>query len=543
MRRIVHGLLAALILVGSMSAKTYTDKTFLMPRSHNMNIAMEYTTWHKQTALIDEDKFGGTVQATAFYEKSNNKTDLGQYFGVCNYLNGNSKDDFVTIIPQFGVATQPWHLTGNYVFHTPTIATAPPRVLADKLCWRPYRESYGVRLDYHQKLDKVLKGLFFKVSMPIVHVKTSMGWTSSCATPCTTTCAPSTTPCNTSRAYCVKQGLESGGSLGTTEKSLADYLTGCVTNDDPKAKQAALCKAKIHNGNSETGIADIDIMLGYNFLYKPTRHVNVNIGLTIPTGNTPNGDFLWEAVCGNAGHWALGGGMDAAFQVWKDEDKTLDLLFAFNYRYLFSSTEMRTMGFTWPYIVFTGAPVGAKAMYGHWWLGAKKNSTTTTPMANFLTKNLKVTPGSHFDGMVALAFNYANWTFDLGYNLWAKEKEDVDLKSSTCNDTCELTRACDGWEDDTYAIAYDDWDANVAFGSASGHVYPTDTDWINKTNLCLNACTSPSAVTHKIFGGIGYAFKEWEYPLMLGVGGSYEFETDNDCLEAWSLWAKIGLTF
>ena len=44
MRRFVHGFLAALPLVGAVSAKTYTNKTFLMPRSHNPNIAMEYTT-------------------------------------------------------------------------------------------------------------------------------------------------------------------------------------------------------------------------------------------------------------------------------------------------------------------------------------------------------------------------------------------------------------------------------------------------------------------------------------------------------------------
>ena len=73
MKRLIHGVLVALLIAGNVAAKTYTNKTFLMPRSHNTNLAMEYTTWHKQTALIDEDKFGGTVQLTGFYEKSDNK--------------------------------------------------------------------------------------------------------------------------------------------------------------------------------------------------------------------------------------------------------------------------------------------------------------------------------------------------------------------------------------------------------------------------------------------------------------------------------------
>ncbi|MBU1008188.1 hypothetical protein KKA53_03870 [Candidatus Dependentiae bacterium] len=558
MRRFVHGLLAALILIGSVSAKTYTNKTFLMPRSHNMNLAMEYTTWHKQMALIDDDKFGGTVQATAFYEDSNNKKELGQYFGVCNYDNGSSTDDFISVVPQWDPIPHPKHIAAPFVLHTPNFATiASGLTLSDKLTWRPSRESYGVRLDYHQKLDKVLKGLFFKVSAPIVHAKTSMGYTSSCCnTSCATTCETScSTGCDTtSRAYCNKQALEVSGALTGAEKSLADYLSGCVTNDDATAKQAALCRMKIHNGNSETGIADIDLMLGYNFCYKPTKHVGVNIGLTIPTGNTPNSEHVWEAVVGNGGHWALGAGLDAAFQIWKDKDKSLDILMAFNYRYLFSSTELRTVGFNWPAGLVNGGYnvnwAGRPAMYGHYWLGAKLGSTTTTPMANFLTQNVKVTPGSHFDGIVQFAFNYDNWTFDLGYNLFAKEKEDVDLKCNSCEDACST--ACDTgcsdaccpvitWEDNTYAVAKNTWDTSGAFAAANA--YLATADWINRTDLCTDPCTNPSVVTHKIYGGFGYAFKDWDYPLILGLGGSYEFATDNDCLEAWSLWAKVGLTF
>ncbi|MCK4517458.1 hypothetical protein KAT92_01685, partial [Candidatus Babeliales bacterium] len=66
---------------------------------------------------------------------------------------------------------------------------------------------------------------------------------------------------------------------------------------------------------------------------------------------------------------------------------------------------------------------------------------------------------------------------------------------------------------------------------------------IPKTAYDLGSITHPSVLTHKIFGGVGHAFNSWEYPLMLGVGGSWEFESDNDALEQWSLWAKLGLTF
>jgi len=548
MRRFIYGVLVALILCSSgLVAKTYTDKTYLSARSNGMNMAMEYATWHKQMALIDNDKFMGTVQAVGFYEESTNEKDLGKYFGISNYDNGCAVEDFINIYPTHLVANFPGgHYSNEFIFHT--YGTVAPQYLslADKLTWRPDRQAYGVRLDYHQKLDKLLKGLFFKVSVPIVHVKTSLGYSSSC---CTTTCASS---CSSScgASYCTKQKLQiAAGTPTGADKSLADYLTGNVCqNAYSAAKQVALCKAKIHNGNSETGVADIDFILGYNFLYKPTRHLNINVAVTIPTGNSPTGEYLFEAISGNGGHWAIGFGLDSAFQLWQDEDNSLDFVCAFNYRYLFSDTQMRTLGFCWPNATDFGTSAGKKAYYGHWLLGAKLGDTFATPMANFLTRNVKVTPGSHFEGIAQLAFNYEDWTFDLGYNLFAKEQEDVSLKGNPCCDpcgtTCSTSSCTDGWDDSTYGIADEAWNTSTAFAPSNNDtIHEGANNTIDREHLSLADCTTPSVVTHKVYGGIGYAFNKWDYPLMLGVFGSYEFATDNDCMEQWAVGGKIGITF
>ena len=132
MKRFVHGLLITLLLCGTAGAKTYTDKSFLMPRPHGVNLAMEATTWHKQTAMIDENKFGGTVQLTGFYDKSDNKNELGHYFGVCNYDNG-TKDDFINIVPRYGLAPQPKHYGAGFIFHAPSCDESDSLTLADNL--------------------------------------------------------------------------------------------------------------------------------------------------------------------------------------------------------------------------------------------------------------------------------------------------------------------------------------------------------------------------------------------------------------------------
>jgi hypothetical protein len=159
---------------------------------------------------------------------------------------------------------------------------------------------------------------------------------------------------------------------------------------------------------------------------------------------------------------------------------------------------------------------------------------------------MKVTPGSHFDGIVQFALNWKGLTVDLGYNLFAKRTENVRMKVDPC--ACSDTSCTSGvdnpnwWYNNTYALTSASWDPNAAAFTAND-TYPSSSDWINREHLCIDACTNPSVVTHKIYGGVGYAFNDMEYPVMLGLGGSYEWETDNDCLEQWALWAKVGVTF
>jgi hypothetical protein len=63
------------------------------------------------------------------------------------------------------------------------------------------------------------------------------------------------------------------------------------------------------------------------------------------------------------------------------------------------------------------------------------------------------------------------------------------------------------------------------------------------TNLNLASASTGSQFTNAIFGGAGYVFKNWDCPLMLGVGGKYEFANNNNALEQWGVWLKAGVGF
>ena len=191
-----------------------------------------------------------------------------------------------------------------------------------------------------------------------------------------------------------------------------------------------------------------------------------------------------------------------------------------------------------------------KPSAGYYNQGGKKDVAGVFPLANILTQDIKVTPGSLFDGILALAFNVGNFTFDIGYNLFAKESEKVALKNA--------------WENDTYAEAawsYDAWNTvpvipvarpfntyvQAALQPQTAYAYTNATAGtnaaINEDHLDFSTIQTPSQVTHKAYAGLGYVFNKMKCPIMIGCGGSYEAAPRNDALEGWAVWAKGGVSW
>ena len=502
MRKLIIGLCSFALCFSSLLATTYSDKTFLMPRSVMINLPMEYTTWHTQLNRMSNAEYNGTVQVVPFYQKSTNKTAIGKYFGfdwagneglgIVNQIGVSPTDATILKYPQdiiHDYANARNTLQANYKFE-------------------PYQTVWGARLSYQQDLDKLLDGLFFRINAPIVSVKNNINLTTLTAS--------------------TKETLPGG----TTDVSFLDYLSGNVENTSANDKQLALKYAKIDGAShSSSGVADIDVMLGYTFVHKERYRAGINIDVLFPTGKTPKGDLLFEPVHGNGHHWGLGCGLDLGLTLYKREDKSIELMIAGQYKYLFDGTEKRTLDYI--------RVDGTKPSAGYYNQGGQTGVAGVFPLANILTQDIKVTPGSLFDGILALAFNIGNFTFDIGYNLYAKEAEKVALKNA--------------WQNDTYAEAAWSYNTAAAFttyvnaADPKAYAYQNAPDGtnaaINADNLDFSTIQTPSQVTHKAYAGLGYVFNKMKYPVMIGCGGSYEATSRNDALEGWAVWAKGGISW
>ena len=495
--KILFSLALCSLCSGAIFAKNYTNKTFMTPRPQLTNMAMEYTTWH--TKIDKLKKFQPAFQVTGFYQSSQNKRNVGEYFGYyAKYA--QEVRDYISMIDtdDTAVKSHPDSIKSNFIF------LSSDNDAKGDIQFKPSQDAYGLRIDYYQSLRR----FFFQAALPIVDIKNKM---------------------NTSNIGVPEAFTGTENNDPRTGKTLADYLRGDVDSATGTIatfteKQQALTHAKIDSSRSKSGVADIDLALGYNVLKSKHNRIGLKIDLTIPTGNDAKGEYIFEPICGNGKHWALGGGFLSTFRLWENKNDSIELLVNTDLRYLFKNTQRRTFSLK--------TDEGNRINFGQYYLGGKVGEHALFPLANVLTPNIYVSPGLVFEAIAALAFNTKNFTLDVGYNIFAKNGEKISLK--------------DSWEKETYAIAkagFDTKEAAATFATTDFQSGIGIDDTLKVSNLDFDALRTPSQITHKIYGGLGYTFNECKYPVLLGLGSSFEFVNGNTALENWAIWGKLGISF
>lgn len=214
------------------------------------------------------------------------------------------------------------------------------------------------------------------------------------------------------------------------------------------------------------------------------------------------------------------------------------------------------------------------------------------PAINWATFCTKVSIGVQADLAIKMAYVRDNWNFDIGYDFWARSGEKFCNSccnnscgcNSCCNTCCSSCTTCTTTQTEGYAIKGDAYiygqDAGLtvyplsatehsatiysgtdlplgvsylntntavdnpgsALNRTSGPLFSVGTANYIKTSQpsvlaqkCnLNMCKSPSAITHKVFSNISYAWKEASarWIPFLGIGGEAEFAQGAGCCKS-----------
>lgn len=496
------------VSLGASSMHANSKKTFMMPRPVGQNKTMEFSPWDLELyALTDKNKcLHGRFQVTPFYQASTNRADVGEYFGI-----GNGKNSFtVGARYNFNAAS----LTPSGQLPINTFVTNPTEVdgallsgndtvnqfFNGTVTFNPSQEIVGARVDMEYSHNPQ-SGFYVNVAVPFVSVTNNMNMTIANNQPIQIAIA-STTPF-----------LPTGPSF-----TLADFFAGNVTipaSIDPADRRDPLIKSKIAGKTTQGGVADLDLTVGYRHNCCGTRHYAANIRFTLPTGNQPNGCNLFEPVVGNGQHVGLGAGVDAGFQVWNSADTRIWLEGGLQFKYLFEHQEVRMLGVKG----FNVVPPLAQYCLMSTVQGASTQGTPLFPAANQLTRAVNVTPGCHVDALVDLSFQMKNVVFDVGYNLYWREKESVSVRN---------------WEDNTYGIL-----DNTILTSAEedGDDFLNDA-FVNRANLDTSVAQTPSQLSNKIHAGAMYRSTWGDWPTNLGIGASYEVANTNAVLNQYAVWLK-----
>lgn len=511
MNKALKTLLITALVMSATHVEAYTNKTFLLPRSQGVNLPLENTTFSELVGRKKAGKFGGNVQVSVFGQGSTNRREQAKYFLF--------KDKRSVMLKNSDFAAAKANVDDldlGYLVHNNLETTAAGVNHQEAiLSFDPEQIVYGVRFDYHQNLDKVLKGLYLKIDLPAV-------------------CVENDVRIKISATGNFPQYIGSADAAGAPVKETLEKLfrgefeiqsTGDNAN---RNNQARLINAKIAGKLSKTSVADIDVALGYKFLKKENYGAVVAVAITIPTGNEAEGVYLFEPMVGNGKHFGVGGDLCVHGRLWGNVDRNIKLHLKMKYRYLFESDEKRTLG-------IKGYNFGQYHLLHELVGGQTVARKQLIHAANVTTLDVNIFPGNQFDGILGLAYNSGGFNLDLGYNMYFREGESTKLKGTIAASTYAVAARSISISENDFSGALEP--ANDIDGGSATAVY------VDNTTVDVGAAATPSQFTNSLYGGVGYVFKQWDDPLMLGAGFKYEWASKNSALDQWSVDGKIGIGF
>ena len=166
------------------------------------------------------------------------------------------------------------------------------------------------------------------------------------------------------------------------------------------------------------------------------------------------------------------------------------------------------------------------------------------PAINIFTQPLSVTPGSRINWWTALHYAHAAWHAEIGYNLWWKQQEKVDLSNSITIPYFAAIQDLGAFATGKELLSAST--ATISQGIVGPNAVVSDAEIITLSDddFDLHSATQESATSNTLYATIGYELPcIYNYPLLCGLAGSYEFFKNNTILNNYTLWAHLILSF
>src|SRR5579885_1044308 len=429
-------------------------------RSQGENAAREMVGWQEQINLCGMDDFYGAVSVVGEYSESFRSNDLARVLFGSDYTNAHGCCGINITGSQAGFASDE---RGNYFF---AFNRGGNDWLADyfglPVCWQssihftPKIKNFVADVELYFGLAQWAEGLYARVHMPITWTKWNLHAQETIIDPAIDNFVVDTpddgypdgyfNPGPVLRTNVLDSALNFfNGSQAPLLVGATDIIGNFVIHSTRFDKLSySKWNNCCENGSlSKTGVADFELVLGYNVACTDDGYFGLNIRTAAPTGNHPCGEFLFEPIVGNGGSWQLGGGNDTHAVLWRGEhDNTLSFYLDANLTHLFKACQKRCFDLCGKpnsrYMLAQRLTTNTVGLAGDTIFGdttcTDSNCTPSdaqfdnelSPVANLTMTKVKVSAA--VQGDIALKFTYNNgngFSYDLGYNFFGRSCEKI----------------------------------------------------------------------------------------------------------------------
>lgn len=539
-------------------------RTIFIPRSQGSNAARHIAGWKEYLPGCD-GRAWGNISLALEYSHSLKGERLAQYLFGSNCLRFSGSQ-----VPNRGERDL---LADNFGL---------PTTFRGAICFKPRIDNIILDFHYDLGLDAWFHGLYFKINAPLVTTRwdlrpkcNEMNNISSQEAPVFPACYMSNAVAPTAES--IKEALSGSffsaleGREGT-ERVVLDVDTVFGDMKQPLMFGAFPCKRE-----EKTAVANIDLILGWNFIANECSHAGIYLLTVIPTGNKPHSELVFEPIVGNGNLWEIGPGVSGHIDFVRQGCHVCAFYFDAALTHQFKRFQVRSFDL-----------VGHGPLSRYMLLKEFNKEDDTFVYADnlfnaidFTTRSTRVGGSAKFDAAFKLSYYYGPWGADIGYNVYARSKEKLRIEDSLFpSDLNSRILGIKGTEGVCYRIFENGKDTgktaslnSTQNGATIRSAGPVDNPqainlgpgktavtWDNKeafqsnppvilgldNALDITSGAVPHQLTHKFFAHIGYTALDRCWEPQFGIGAEIEFDGRSELLSSlnqWGIWFKGAIAF
>ena len=370
--------------------------------------------------------------------------------------------------------------------------------------FQPEQNVVGIGLDFKQRLGKKW---WLELSAPIERIHNTMGM----------------------REQIINNG--GGVNIDSNTQSIAIGLDNSPVagNATEAFKQKSWYFGKIVDQDAKWGLADIEAKIGLLFLHTENYRFNGYAGILIPTGNKPEGRYVFEQIIGNNKHFGFMFGDNIGLSYTTKHNFNLSLELDGNCTYLFKNTQVRSFD---PVDKSFGRYLSLYSSREQAALASDEGlNNSGSSGINFFTGCVTVKPRGSVNLNTAFCVEKCGYATEFGFNIYARQVEKVSLASKFPSELAIKELFGDGATNPTRGI-------NTIVRNEDG-AYPEGYKPLTCQDINMDSAAHPALISNTVYASLGYKGDH----AFLNTGGSYEHDVLNTSLNRWLVWTKIGLTF